>query len=57
MMKTPNRPNTQNTDGQLPDDIVLTADEVEEFGIEEAPTDIGLSIEEMATSDGGHQHG
>lgn len=50
--------NTANTDSQLPEDIVLTADEIEEFGIEEASDDAGPSTEEMATArDGGHRHG
>ena len=56
-MNNPKRPNTTNTDILLPTEIVLTADEIEEFGIEEAPTDSGPSFEELATCDGGHQHG
>jgi hypothetical protein len=53
-MNNPNRPNTATL---LPDDTVLTTADIAELGIEEAPTDIGPSFEELATKDGGHQHG
>ena len=56
-MNNPNRPNTTNTNTLLPDDTVLTTADIAELGIEEAPTDIGPSIEELATRDGGHRHG
>lgn len=49
--------NTQNPDILLPNDIVLTAEDINQLGIEEAPTDTGPSFEEIATTDGGHQHG
>lgn len=56
-MKNPNRPNTTNTDILLPTDIVLTTADIAQLGIEEAPTDSGPSLEELATNDGGHRHG
>jgi hypothetical protein len=48
-----NNPNTTNTNTLLPADIVLTADDIVEFGIEEAPDDAGPSFEEMAVTQGG----
>ena len=42
----------------LPGDLVLSAREVFELGLEDAPADAGPSMEEMVGSgNGGHGHG
>jgi len=45
-------PNT--TPGLLPGDQVMTWDEVNEMGIEEAPADFGPSIEEAGEEEAAH---
>jgi hypothetical protein len=39
-----------NQDALLPDDIVLTAQDITELGVEEAPSDAGPSFEEIAVA-------
>ena len=42
----------------LPDEIMLTAEEIAELGIDEAPEDLGPSIEEsLTTKNGRPDHG
>ena len=46
--------NTEANPGLLPGDQVMTWEEVRELGLEEAPADIGPSVEEAGEGEAAH---